>query len=138
MAVVRERRMNQNETRNAEEILDQEQKALDIKRKYTAIFARIISPDQLNQLYAGEREFRQMIINRSQKREYSSGQSAGSNNRPFDRNERKPEGRPVRMDNQPQRMESRPQMPRNQPVRQSAPQAVPSNATDSKRDRMRR
>ena len=70
MVVVQERRrMNQNETRNADEILDQEQKALDIKRKYSNLFTKVISGEQLNQLYREEKEFIQMVINRSQKKE---------------------------------------------------------------------
>ncbi|MCC7031008.1 MAG: hypothetical protein IT257_11940 [Chitinophagaceae bacterium] len=138
LAVVRERRMNQNETRNAEEILDQEQKALDIKRKYTAMFARIITPDQLNQLYAAEKEFRQMIINRSQKREFRQQSAQEMNGAPYRNNGQRKDARPLRMDNQPQRMEARPQMPPSQPVRQTRPQPVPANATESKRDRMRR
>jgi hypothetical protein len=59
--------MNQNDTRSADEILDQEQKAIDLKRKYNAQFLKVIDNNQLNQMYQAEKEFRQMIIKRSQR-----------------------------------------------------------------------
>ncbi len=65
-SVVQEKRRNGNETRNSYEILDQEQKALDIKRKYNDLFSKVLSNDQVNRLYQSEKEFRQMVINRSQ------------------------------------------------------------------------
>jgi hypothetical protein len=65
--VLEKRRMNQNDTRSADEILDQEQKAIDLKRKYNAQFLKVIDNNQLNQMYQAEKEFRQMIIKRSQR-----------------------------------------------------------------------
>ncbi len=146
VVVQEKRRMNQNESRNADEILDQEQKALDIKRKYNTLFSKVISGDQLNQLYRAEKEFRQMVINRSQKRELNFGNN----------NERT--GRFNRNQNQ-QPMEARPQRPQRMPVAQpqprdiqqrapqpnySSPQAPPARnnapepSVDRKGDRMRR
>ncbi len=65
--VLEKRRMNQNDTRSADEILDQEQKAIDLKRKYNAQFIKVIDNNQLNQLYQAEKEFRQMLLKRSQR-----------------------------------------------------------------------
>lgn len=64
-AIVREKRQNQNESRSAYDILDQEQKALDIKRKYSEQFSNIIGNNQLNRLYQSEKDFRQMVVQRS-------------------------------------------------------------------------
>ena len=129
MAVVRERRMNQGETRNADEILDQEQKALDIKRKYNAIFSKIISPDQVNQLYRAESDFRQIIINRSQKKEMRQ-ENMQQRGAPIRMNERLQDGRIQRMDN-------RPQMPRNEGTRPGN-RPMPSPTNNSKQESLRR
>ncbi len=139
MVVVQEkRRMNQNETRNADEILDQEQKALDIKRKYNTLFSKVISGEQLNQLYRSEKEFRQMIINRSQKREPNFRNSHERTGR-FDRNEQRIEGRPQRMP------AAQPRAPQNNMQPNYGNQQVPARnnnapepSIDNKRDRMRR
>ncbi|MBK7763051.1 MAG: hypothetical protein IPI46_06710 [Bacteroidetes bacterium] len=61
---------NKNDERSAEEILDQEQKALDIKRKYSALFLKVISDDQLGKLYQSEREFNRMLIHRMKKMQH--------------------------------------------------------------------
>ena len=115
MTVVQEqRRMNQNESRSADDILDQEQKALDIKRKYSSVFSKIISQGQLNQLYQAERDFRQMIINRSQKREARIGQ---------DRPDR---SNIDRVQNRQDNLQARP-MRDNNNMRQNAPSNAPSN-----------
>ncbi len=128
MAVVRERRANQNETRSAEDILDQEQKALDIKRKYNTVFAKIISAEQLNQLYRAESDFRQIIINRSQKKEMRQEmQQRGGMQR---MNDRLP-------DNRPQRMETRPQLPKNEGMR-SGNRSMPAPANNSRQENLRR
>jgi hypothetical protein len=59
-----------------EEMLDQEQKVLDLKKKYTAMFARILNPEQVNRLYKAEKEFRQMLIRRSQRNEAKMNRGA--------------------------------------------------------------
>ncbi len=67
-AVVLERRkLNQNDNRTAEEILDQEQKALDIKKKYNAQFLKVMDNNQINRLYQSEKEFRKIIMRRSER-----------------------------------------------------------------------
>lgn len=65
--VMERRRMNQSDSRSADDILEQEQKALDIKRKYHTQFQRIISNDQLNTLYSAEKEFRQMLLRKARR-----------------------------------------------------------------------
>lgn len=117
MDVVQEkRRMNQNDLRNADEILDQEQKALDIKRKYNTLFSRVISGDQLNQLYKAEKDFRQMLINRSQKKDMRR-ENMGGNPLPPN-NERRMQNRPDRMQERTERMQNRPQpLPQPNPNR---------------------
>ena len=108
-----QRRLNQNESRSADDILDQEQKALDIKRKYSNIFSKIISQSQLNQLYQAERDFRQMIINRSQKREARVGQD-------------RPDRSNSRVQNGQDNLQAKP-MRDNNNMRQNAPSNAPSN-----------
>lgn len=84
MQVVKERRrLNQSDSRSAEDILDQEQKALDIKKKYNAQFQRIINPEQLNTLYGAEKEFRQMLMRKARRNENEGMR----NNNGFRRNE---------------------------------------------------
>lgn len=58
-----------NENRDADEILDQEQKALDIKRKYSTLFLKVISNEQLATLYKSEKEFYKMLLRRMNKME---------------------------------------------------------------------
>ncbi len=65
-SVVQEKKMNKDDTRSSYEILNQEQKALDIKRKYNTLFSKVLTGNQVSQLYQSEKEFRQMVINRSQ------------------------------------------------------------------------
>lgn len=68
-AIIRERKRNNQDGRSVEEQLDQEQKVLDLKRKYSALFSKVLSPDQLTRLYKAEKEFRQMLLRRSQRNE---------------------------------------------------------------------
>ncbi len=44
--------------------LDYQQQVIEIKRKYNDRFLKIISPQQLADLYTAEREFKQMLIKR--------------------------------------------------------------------------
>lgn len=131
MAVVQEKRMmNKNDTRNADEILDQEQKALDIKRKYNAIFSKVISGEQLNQLYAAEKDFRQIIINRAQKREMRNENNMQNNPTIYNR------GADRRMESRPERPQARPQQ--SQPQQQAQPANRPNMPQASPRDRRMR
>lgn len=93
--LVKERRsLNRDDQRTADEILDQEQKALDLKRKYSALFLRIINNDQLNTLYRSEKEFRQMLIRRRQQQNETPRGGMNHSNRPMDRQNRQM-GRPA-------------------------------------------
>ena len=65
VAVVQQRRQQNKDERSVDDILDQEQKALDIKKKYAAQFSKIISSQQVNQLFSAEKEFRKMIVKRA-------------------------------------------------------------------------
>jgi hypothetical protein len=62
--VSEKRRMNQQDSRSADDILDQEQRAIDIKRKYNTQFSKIIGAEQTLKLFQAEREFRHMLIKR--------------------------------------------------------------------------
>lgn len=122
--VLEKRRMNQNEQRSAEDILDQEQKALDIKRKYSQQFLRVIDNNQLNQLVQAEKEFRQMIIRKASRTDDETPnrfrKSMDNNNPTFDR---------------PQRLE-RKRMMESQPTQQS-PRMQPSRSTTPARESQR-
>ena len=48
--------------------LDYQQQALDLKRKYNDRFLKVLSPQQLADLYKAEREFRQMLMKRLEQR----------------------------------------------------------------------
>jgi len=120
-AVVLERRkLNHDDNRTAEEILDQEQKALDIKKKYNAQFLKVMDNNQINRLYQSEKEFRKIIMRRSERMQ--NRQDAGNE--------------------QPNRMES-PRMNRpmnerrmeRQAPREMAPPPPPASAPAQRRTR---
>lgn len=69
MRVVIQESKRANENRDADEILDQEQKALDIKRKYSTQFLKVLSNEQLATLYRSEKEFYKMLLRRMDKME---------------------------------------------------------------------
>ncbi|HET7119231.1 MAG TPA: hypothetical protein VFI29_22240 [Hanamia sp.] len=46
------------------DVLDNEQKLLDIRKKYKPDFERILGPQRLNDLFNAEREFRNILIQR--------------------------------------------------------------------------
>lgn len=50
---------------NVDEMLDKEQKALDIKKKYTSQFNKILKPEQVTGLFQAEKEFRQMLMRKA-------------------------------------------------------------------------
>jgi len=104
--VQEKRRLNQADTRSAEDILEQEQKALDIKRKYSAQFLRVIDNNQLNQLVSAEKEFRQMLLRRSRRMEEGPAMQPGMGHRrnfPADapRQERRMQQNPGRLQSMP-------------------------------------
>ena len=48
--------------------LDYQQAVIEIKRKYNDRFLRIISPQQLTELYVAEREFKQLLLQKLKQR----------------------------------------------------------------------
>lgn len=53
--------------------LDYQQRVIEIKRKYNDRFLKIISPQQLADLFKAEREFRQMLMKRLEQQHRNSG-----------------------------------------------------------------
>ena len=64
---------------NVDEMLEREQKALDIKKKYTAQFNRILKPEQVTGLFQAEKEFRQMLMRKAREQQ---GKQREPNQRP--------------------------------------------------------
>lgn len=62
MRTFMQQRKRDKDDLSAEDMLESEQKALDIKKKYAPQFLKVISNDQLSDLYRAEKEFRQMIL----------------------------------------------------------------------------
>jgi len=48
--------------------LENEEKLLNIRKKYKASFEKVIGPDKLNRLFNAERDFRDILIRRLQNR----------------------------------------------------------------------
>ncbi|MEO8962606.1 MAG: hypothetical protein ABI325_12035 [Ginsengibacter sp.] len=46
------------------DVLDNEQKLLDIKKKYSPRFEKILGPQKLNKFFIAEKEFRNVLIKR--------------------------------------------------------------------------
>jgi hypothetical protein len=63
--LIQQRRQQNKDERSVDDILDQEQHALDIKKKYANQFSKILSAQQVNQLFVSEKEFRKMIMKRA-------------------------------------------------------------------------
>jgi hypothetical protein len=63
--LIQQRRQQDKDERSVDDILDQEQHALDIKKKYASQFSKILSAQQVNQLFVSEKEFRKMIMKRA-------------------------------------------------------------------------
>lgn len=67
------RGMKQDGQLNAEQQLLEEQKALDIKKKYTAQFNKVLRPEQVTNLFQAEKEFRQMLMRRAREGQVENG-----------------------------------------------------------------
>ncbi len=50
------------------DVIENEQKLLDIRKKYKPAFEKILGPQRLNDLYNAEREFRNVLIQRLKER----------------------------------------------------------------------
>lgn len=123
--VMEKRQLNQSDNRSAEDIIDQDQKALDIKRKYNAQFLKIIDNNQVNKLYDAEKDFRKMLLRRTQRMENNNdGNPRMKRNMPSPSNSTI-ESNPGRMQTAPpnhrSRMQTAPAQTPSQPSRQSAP-----------------
>jgi hypothetical protein len=64
---------------NVDEMLDREQKALDIKKKFTTQFNKILKPEQVTGLFQAEKEFRQMLMRKAR---VQQGNMRETNQRP--------------------------------------------------------
>ena len=65
--LIQEKRANKQDNQSADDMLETEQKALDIKKKYSSQFLKIITNEQLTTLFQAEKEFRKMIMRRAGK-----------------------------------------------------------------------
>ncbi|MGI9192274.1 MAG: hypothetical protein ACR2IL_09130 [Chitinophagaceae bacterium] len=57
---------------DVDDMLEKEQKALDIKKKYTAQFNKVLRPEQVSSLFQAEKEFRMMMMRKA--REIKTGE----------------------------------------------------------------
>ena len=105
-----------NDNRDPEEILDREQKAIDIKRKYSVLFLKVISNEQLSQLYQSEKEFHRMLIKRM--------------NRMENRQQRMQENPNQRFQNRPRMSPARSQETQQEQRMQSQPRRTPTTETE--------
>jgi hypothetical protein len=55
--------------KNDPDILDRDQKILDIRKSYSAQFIKIIGPERTNHLFEAEGKFRQLLIEAIQRRQ---------------------------------------------------------------------
>ena len=55
------------------DVLDNEQRVLDIRKKYKPSFENILGPERLNGLYNAERDFRNILIQRLKERKQQNG-----------------------------------------------------------------
>ena len=101
-----------NDTRSVEEILDQEQKAVDVKRKYSGLFQKVINGEQLSNLYQAEKEFHKILLRRMNRMEnrQQQRQDAPRMERPRQRMERNDMNQAPAPSQRPMR-ESRPEAP---------------------------
>ena len=52
-----------------DDVIDQEQKVIDIRKKYKEQFIRVIGQPRMNKLFHAERDFRRILINRIKNRQ---------------------------------------------------------------------
>jgi len=55
--------------KNDQDVLDRDQKILDIRKNYKDQFIKIIGPDRTNRLFEAEGKFRQLLIQAIQRRQ---------------------------------------------------------------------
>lgn len=54
---------------NDPDVLDKQQKLLDIRKKYRTEFLKVLSPDRVNQVFTSEVKFREMVRRELQERQ---------------------------------------------------------------------
>jgi Skp family chaperone for outer membrane proteins len=54
---------------NDPDVLDKQQKLLDIRKKYRSEFLKVLSPDRVNQVFTSEVKFREMVRRELQERQ---------------------------------------------------------------------
>jgi len=54
---------------NDPDVLDKQQKLLDIRKKYRSEFLKVLSPDRVNQVFTSEVKFREMVRRELQDRQ---------------------------------------------------------------------
>ena len=64
---------DESSMRYIDDNLDYQQAAIDLKRKYNDHFLKIISPQQLAELYKAERDFRQILLKQLNKHKGGMG-----------------------------------------------------------------
>ena len=109
-----------NDSRDSEEILDREQKAIDIKRKYSTQFLKVISNEQLSQLFQSEKEFHRMLIKRMNKIENRQQRIQENPNQRF-------QNRPRMAPSRSQEMHYESQQPQPRPKQASSSETQQSN-----------
>lgn len=119
--IAKEFRNNGNEESAAFDKLEREQKMLDLRKEYTNRFSKVLNGQQLEELNSSERNFKQMLIRRSERKQLE-------NSNPHRRYESAPlERKDLRHQQQqaPSRIE-----PSRLPSRTSVPSSVsPSRST---------
>ncbi len=115
--IAKEFRNNGNEESAAFDKLEREQKMLDLRKEYTNRFSKVLNGQQLEDLNSSERNFKQMLIRRSERKQLEN-----SNNQK--RFEAVPlERRDLRQQTSPTRHE---------PTRSSPARSEPARSTPSR------
>ena len=77
----------ENRSTSVEEQLDKEQELLNIRKRYSTLFLKVISGDQLQELYAAEKDFNRILMRRADRLEERRKHPDGfQENRPKNRN----------------------------------------------------
>jgi hypothetical protein len=68
--------------KNDPDVLDRDQKILDIRKSYNNQFIKIIGPERTNHLFEAEGKFRQLLIQAIQRRQQNRQNGGGRNFNP--------------------------------------------------------
>lgn len=64
--------------KNDPDMLDRDQKVLDIRKSYNNQFIKIIGPERTNTLFGAENKFRQLLIQAMQRRQQNQNRQNGA------------------------------------------------------------